>query len=528
MAFFRRSTKSRTQSHCRIIARMKEIDESGCSRRTFVKSLSATAVTFMSGIGDAKSVESHAAGTSASDATWLSLNEASRLIRDKKISPVDLTQGCLNRIDRLNPRLNAFITVTAESALAQAREAETEIQRGHWRGPLHGIPIALKDLFDTAGVPTTAASDLFKDRVPTEDCEIVRRLKDAGAVLLGKLNMHEFAYGGSSVISYYGPVHNPWSLDHEAGGSSSGSAVAMAAGLCYGAVGSDTGGSIRQPSAYCGTVGLKPTYGRVSTRGVIPLSWLYDHVGPMTRTVEDAAAMLQVLAGYDPEDANSADAPVPDYTAALRQNGQLRVGVPRAYFYEKLHPEIESAMHAALAVIRKIASNVRDIEMPASNDTTILRAEAYAYHAENVKKNPELYQPETLKRIRAGEDVTTATYIQARRQVEQFRHTIRKVFETVDLLVTPTTPVPPFTISELLADMDDLRTKEILTLRNTRPFNILGLPSISVPCGFTRAGLPIGLQISGAPWAEGNVLRLAHAYEQQTDWHKKRPEAAAR
>jgi aspartyl-tRNA(Asn)/glutamyl-tRNA(Gln) amidotransferase subunit A len=525
---FRRSTKSRTQSHCRIIARMKEIDESGCSRRTFVKSLSATAVTFMSGIGDAKSVESHAAGTSASDATWLSLNEASRLIRDKKISPVDLTQGCLNRIDRLNPRLNAFITVTAESALAQAREAETEIQRGHWRGPLHGIPIALKDLFDTAGVPTTAASDLFKDRVPTEDCEIVRRLKVAGAVLLGKLNMHEFAYGGSSVISYYGPVHNPWSLDHEAGGSSSGSAVAMAAGLCYGAVGSDTGGSIRQPSAYCGTVGLKPTYGRVSTRGVIPLSWLYDHVGPMTRTVEDAAAMLQVLAGYDPEDANSADAPVPDYTSALRQNGQLRVGVPRAYFYEKLHPEIESAMHAALAVIRKIASNVRDIEMPASNDTTILRAEAYAYHAENVKKNPELYQPETLKRIRAGEDVSTATYIQARRQVEQYRHTIRKVFETVDLLVTPTTPVPPFTISELLADMDDLRTKEILTLRNTRPFNILGLPSISLPCGFTRGGLPIGLQISGAPWAEGNVLRLAHAYEQQTDWHKKRPEAAAR
>jgi len=342
-------------------------------------------------------------------------------------------------------------------------------------------------------------------------------------VLLGKLNMHEFAYGGSTVISYYGPVHNPWSLDHEAGGSSSGSAVAMAAGLCYGSVGSDTGGSIRQPSAYCGTVGLKPTYGRVSTRGVIPLSWLYDHVGPMTRTVADAAAMLQVLAGYDPEDANSVDAPVPDYSAALSQKGPLRVGVPRAYFYEGLHPDIESAMNAALKVIGKLASGVRDIEMPASNDTTILRAEAYAYHAENVKKNPELYQPETLRRIRAGEDVTTATYIQARRQVDQYRHNIRKVFETVDLLVTPTTPVPPFTISELLADMDNLRTKEILTLRNTRPFNILGLPSISLPCGFTKSGLPIGIQISGAPWAEANVLRLAHAYEQETEWHKKRP-----
>lgn len=504
---------------------MKEKDESFCSRRTFVKSLSATAVTLMSGIANARPKESQPASVApASDATWLSITEASRLVRDKKISPVELTQGCLNRIERLNPKLNAFITVTAESALAQAREAEAEIQRGQWRGALHGIPIALKDLFDTAGVRTTAASGLFKDRVPVQDAEIVRRLKDAGAVLLGKLNMHEFAYGGSSVISYYGPVHNPWSLEHMAGGSSSGSAVALAAGLCYGSLGSDTGGSIRQPSAYCGTVGLKPTYGRVSTRGVIPLSWLYDHVGPMTRSVADAAAMLQVLAGFDPEDTNTADQPVPVYTAALNQQGPLRVGVPRAYFYEGLHPDIESAMNAALGVIRKIASSVRDIEMPASNDTTVLRAEAYAFHYENIKKSPELYQSETLKRIRAGEDVTTPMYIQARRQVDQYRQSIRKMFQSgPDLLVTPTVAVPPFTISELLADMDNLRTKEILSLRNTRPFNILGLPSISVPCGFTQSGLPIGIQISGAPWAEENVLRLAHAYEQQTDWHGKRP-----
>src|SRR5579859_2480031 len=503
---------------------MSEKSDSGCSRRTFVKGLSATAVALAGGAG-------HAAPNAIQPRTtlpplnisWLSLTQAAQFVRNKKISSVDLTQLCLKRIEQFNPKLNAFITVTAESALAQAREAETEIQRGRWRGSLHGIPIALKDLFDTAGVRTTAASGVFKDRIPTQDGEIVRRLKSAGAVLLGKLNMHEFAYGGSSVISYYGPVHNPWSLEHMAGGSSSGSAVAMAAGLCYGSVGSDTGGSVRQPSAYCGTVGLKPTYGRVSTRGVIPLSWLYDHVGPMTRTVADAAAMLHVLAGYDADDANSADQPVPDYAAALSQTGRLRVGVPRAYFYEGLHPDIESAMNAALAVIGNLTASVRDIEMPASNDTTILRAEAYAYHAENAKKSPELYQPETLKRIRAGEDVTTATYIQSRRQVEQYRHNIRKVFETVDLLVTPTTPVPPFTISELLADMDNLRTKEILTLRNTRPFNILGLPSISVPCGFTKSGLPIGLQISGAPWAEGNVLRLAHAYEQRTEWRLRKP-----
>src|SRR5579864_8026242 len=503
------------------------------SRRSFLKATLAGTAISLAKVPAVTETDQNSqrtnpvSGSQSDDLTKLSIREAADLIRKKKVSPVDLTKACLAMIDRLNPALNAFITITSESALEQAGVAESEVMRGNWRGPLHGIPIALKDLFDTAGVRTTAASGVFKDRIPTQDGEIVRRLKSAGAVLLGKLNMHEFAYGGSTVISYYGPVHNPWSFDHEAGGSSSGSAVAMAAGLCYGSVGSDTGGSIRQPSAYCGTVGFKPTYGRASTRGVIPLSWLYDHVGPMTRTVADAAAMLQVLAGYDPEDANSADAPVPDYTAALNQTGRLRVGVPRAYFYEALHPDIESAMNAALKEIGKLAASVRDIEMPASNDTTILRAEAYAYHAEYVKKSPELYQPETLKRIHAGEDVTTATYIQARRQVDQFRHNIRKVFESVDLLITPTTPVPPFTISELLADMDKLRTKEILTLRNTRPFNILGLPTISVPCGFTKSGLPIGLQISGAPWAEGNVLRLAHAYEQQTEWHKKRPKIDA-
>ncbi|HEY6970594.1 MAG TPA: amidase [Candidatus Angelobacter sp.] len=496
-----------------------------CSRRKFVKNaLSATAVAVMSGIGDR--AEAHMAAQKQaqnSNLTSLSLDEASQLVRNKKVSPVELTQACLARIERLNPRLNAFITVTAESGLAEAHAAEADIQHGRWRGPLHGIPIALKDLFDTAGVRTTAASGLFKDRVPAEDAEVVRRLKASGAVLLGKLNMHEFAYGGSSVISYFGPVRNPWALDHIAGGSSAGSAAAMAAELCYGALGSDTGGSIRQPSAYCGTAGIKPTYGRVSTRGVIPLSWLYDHVGPMTRTVTDAARMLQVLAGYDPEDTNSTETAVPDYSAAMHEKKPVRVGVPRKVFYESLHPEIESAMNAALAVTAKLAVSQQEVEIPASNDTTILRAEAYAYHFENIKKSPELYQPETLRRIRSAEDVNMVTYVQARRQVDQFRRAIHKTFETVDLLITPTTPVPPFIIAELLADVDNLRTREILSLRNTRPFNILGLPTISVPCGFTSAGLPIGMQITGPPWAEGAVLRLAYAYEQATDWHKRRP-----
>ena len=254
------------------------------------------------------------------DRTGLTLSEASQLVRSKKVSPVELTRECLSRIERLNPKLNAFITVTADSALAEARQAEAEIQRDRWRGPLHGIPIALKDLVDTAGVHTTAGSGVFKDRVPTEDAEIVRRLKAAGAVFLGKLNLQEFAYGGSSAISHFGPVHNPWNLDYSPGGSSGGSAVAVAARLCFAAIGTDTGGSIRQPSAYCGVVGLKPTYGRVSTSGIIPLSWSLDHVGPITRTAMDAALMLEVIAGYDPQDTTSIDAPVPDYSRHNRRH----------------------------------------------------------------------------------------------------------------------------------------------------------------------------------------------------------------
>ena len=279
----------------------------------------------------------------------LGLSEASQLVRSKKVSPVELTHECLNRIERLNSKLNSFITVTAESALAEARQAEAEIQHDGWRGPLHGIPIALKDLVDTAGVRTTGASGVFKDRVPTEDAEIVRRLKATGAVFLGKLNLHEFAYGGSSAISYFGPVHNPWNLDYSPGGSSGGSAAAVAAQLCYGAIGSDTGGSIRQPAGYCGIVGLKPTYGRVSTFGVIPLAWSLDHLGPITRTATDAALMLQVIAGYDTQDTASVDVPVPNYVATIAAaTSSLRLGIPRAYFYEALHPEIQVAMEAAV------------------------------------------------------------------------------------------------------------------------------------------------------------------------------------
>jgi len=463
----------------------------------------------------------------------LGLSEASELVRNKKVSPVELTHECLSRIERLNPKLNAFITVTADSALAEARHAEAEIQHDGWRGPLHGIPIALKDLVDTAGVRTTAASGVFTDRVPIEDAEIVRRLKAAGAVFLGKLNLHEFAYGGSSAISYFGPVHNPWNLDYSPGGSSGGSAAAVAAQLCYGAIGSDTGGSIRQAAGYCDIVGLKPTYGRGSTCGVIPLAWSLDHLGPITRTAMDAALMLQVIAGYDTQDTASVDVPVPNYVATITAaTSSLRLGIPRAYFYEALHPEIQAAMEAALSVLKKLAGTQRDIAPLATNGSyssvmdpyvAILRAEAYAYHKDYVSKSPELYQAQTLKRIRAGADVTTSAYIQSRRQLEQVRRSVARAFETVDLLITPTACVPSFAIANLLADSNTLREKELLTLRNTRPFNMLGLPTVSVPCGFTRADLPIGMQITGPPGGEATVLRLAYAYEQASEWRKRKP-----
>jgi aspartyl-tRNA(Asn)/glutamyl-tRNA(Gln) amidotransferase subunit A len=464
-----------------------------------------------------------------SSLTKLTLSEASELVRSRKVSPVELTQACLGRIEHLTPMLNAFITVTADSALAQARQAEADIQRGHWMGPLHGIPIGLKDLVDTAGVRTTAASGLFKDRIPTRDAEVVRRLKAAGAVLLGMLNLHEFAYGGSSVISYFGAVHNPWDLAYSPGGSSGGSGAAVAAELCYGAIGSDTGGSIRMPAAYCGIVGLKPTYGRVSTRGVIPLAWSLDHVGPMTRTAKDAALMLQVIAGYDPEDTSSTDLPLQDYAAGLdAETSSLRIGIPRVHFYEGLNPEIEAALGTALSVLGKLTSSQHDLEIPAANDMVltallIQKAEAYAYHREYTAKTPELYQAETLKRIRAGAEISTADYISARRRRDYFRRAVPKLFEGVDLFVTPTTPLPPLTISELLADLDNLRAKEVLRSPNARPFNLLGLPAVSVPSGFTSKGLPIGMQITGPPGGEATVLRLAHAYERTTEWHNRKP-----
>jgi aspartyl-tRNA(Asn)/glutamyl-tRNA(Gln) amidotransferase subunit A len=447
----------------------------------------------------------------------------SQRLRRRQISAVEIAQECLERIERLNPTLNAFITVMGDSALEDARRADAEIQRGEWRGPLHGVPVALKDLIDTAGVRTTAASALYKDRVPAQDAEVVRRLRQAGAVIVGKNNLHEFAYGGSSLVSYFGDVHNPWDRGRIAGGSSGGSAAAVIAGLAYAAIGTDTAGSIREPAALCGCVGLKPTYGRVSGRGVIPLSSSLDHVGPLAATVADAAIVLQAIAGYDAGDITTADVPVADYVAALREDAKaLRVGVLRDYFFDDLDAEVASAMEHALRGIATLVAEVKDVHLEVPTDRALQAAESYAFHAESVAKRPELYQPETLRRIRRGESVSAAEYIQRRRELDEARRGIGQIFAEVDLLVTPTMPIPAPAIADLRADPEALRPAELKLLRNTRPFNVWGLPAISVPCGFTQIGLPIGLQIAGPHWREDLVLRLAHAYEQATAWHKRR------
>jgi aspartyl-tRNA(Asn)/glutamyl-tRNA(Gln) amidotransferase subunit A len=451
------------------------------------------------------------------------ISELAPLLRRKEISPVELTQACLDRIENLNPALNAFITVLADSALAAARNAETEIARGEWRGPLHGIPVALKDLIDTAGVRTTAATERHKDRIPTEDANVVRRLKQAGAVVVGKNNLHEFAYGGSSLVSYFGDVHNPWDTARIAGGSSGGSAAAVAAGLCFAAIGTDTAGSIREPASLCGCVGLKPTYGRVSSRGVIPLALSLDHVGPLANTVADAAILIQAIAGYDSADITTPNLPVADVVSTLREGAEpLRVGVPRNFFYEDLDAEVAPAVEQALAVIKTLAAEVKEVEVAVPTDRTLQLAEAYAYHKENATTTPGLYQPETLRRILAGANISAADYIQRRRELDQARRDIGTAFADVDLLVTPTTPMPAPLIADLKTNLDALRPAELKLLRNTRPFNVWGLPAISVPCGFTKSGLPIGLQIAAAHWREDRVLRLAHAYEQATSWHKTR------
>jgi len=452
----------------------------------------------------------------------LTLAEASERIRSGAVSPTDLVSACLARIEVYNPKLNAFITVTAESARARAKMLEAERGAGKLRGPLHGIPIALKDNIDTAGVRTTAASAVFDDRVPEEDAEVTRRLEAAGAIVLGKLNLHEFAMGGTSATSYFGPVRNPWALDRSPGGSSGGSAAAVAADLCYGALGTDTGGSIRTPASYCGIVGLKPTYGLVSIRGIIPLVLSLDHCGPMTRTVEDAALLLNALAGYDRLDIASVEHGVEDYVAALRQPvAGFRLGIARAPFFDHLDADVAKAVDDALEVLAKLTSSARDVVLPPASGLS-LGSEVYAYHEELFERMSSRYMIPTRRGLKEDSEAKAAPYIQSRWKLESLRRTIDDSFADVDLVVLPTRRRTPRTIDAAIEreESEKVRNPE---LENTGAFNVYGIPAVSVPCGFTSAGLPVGLMIAGPRFSEGRVLALAHAFERATSWHEKKP-----
>jgi aspartyl-tRNA(Asn)/glutamyl-tRNA(Gln) amidotransferase subunit A len=442
------------------------------------------------------------------------LVEAAELLRSRKLSPVELTRQCLDRIERLNPTLNAFITITADQALESARRAEAEIAAGNYRGPLHGVPIGLKDLFDTAGIPTTAASNQYRRRVPTEDAEAVRRLKQGGAVILGKLNMHEFAFGMSGVVSAFGPVKNPWNTERITGGSSSGSAAAVAAGLCVAALGSDTSGSGRCPPALCGIVGHRPSANLMSVKGVVPLCTSFDTVSPIARTVADAAFLTDGMT------AASAYASLLDEDVT-----HLKVGIARPHFYDDLHPDVASCMNQALQVIAQLVSRSSDVEVPLDGFRTIFDAEIYEYHEAMASKTPELYDPRTLYRVQKCAGISATSYIRERHRLAAFRSAAEKIFEKVDVIITPTVPAPAPKLADLeVLAIPDVRPFEMkYLLRNTAPFSSLFWPSISVPCGFSGDGLPVGMQISARPDADSTVLRLAHAYEQATEWHKRRP-----
>jgi aspartyl-tRNA(Asn)/glutamyl-tRNA(Gln) amidotransferase subunit A len=438
----------------------------------------------------------------ARDLAGWTLAEASEAVRRKRVSPVELTEACLARIAEANPKLNAFITLSPDLALERARALAAE----RWRGPLHGIPVAVKDLFDTAGMRTTGGSAVFANRTPERDAEVVRRLRAAGAVLLGKLNMDEFAYHFTSETSHFGPCRNPWNPALTPGGSSGGSAVAVAAGMCFAALGSDTGGSIRLPASFCGVVGLKPSYGRVSLRGVLPLAWSMDHAGPLTRTVRDAALVMDAIAGPDPDDPDSLPAPAGRFAAALAgRPGSLQIGVPRRLFFDRLDREVEAAFARAVEIFQRLGANVRDVELPEIPPLPVLRAEAFAWHEPLLPQHAGQYHPHTLGEVREGSGISMGDYARSLRELKRLRLAVRNVFEGVDVLATPVAPGPAFPLG--------LPKPDLVYLRNTLPFNVFGIPAVSVPCGFTRAGLPMGLQLAGAPLADARLLAVAHAFE---------------
>ena len=470
----------------------------------------------------------------------LTLTEASQKIHDRSVTPTQLTKAVLDRIATYDLKINSYITVMKEEALEQAARLDAEQKMGKLRGPLHGIPIAVKDNVDTAGVRTTAASEVFHTRVPAEDAEVMVRLKTAGAVIIGKLNLHEFALGCTGDVSYFGPTRNPWALDRVTGGSSSGSGAAVAADLCFGALGTDTGGSIRVPSSWCGIVGIKPTTGLVSIRGIIPCAASLDHCGPMARTVEDVALMLNHLAGYDNLDIFSVEHGAEDYVRAMKQPvSSFRIGAPAEYF-DHLEPEVASAVSEAMDVVCKLTAGIKShATMPAIPAGWAFfqgLGDTASYHQELVKNSLMAYMPPTRKELEASVKNMSATAADSARAHDALvlmRRKIDSTFKDIDLVVVPTTRGLPPKINDSLANEMGDKKPHVYDFfegssgcSNTAPFDVYGIPALSLPCGFTKEGLPVGLMIAGPHFAEGKVLALAYAYQQATEWHKRKPDLA--
>jgi aspartyl-tRNA(Asn)/glutamyl-tRNA(Gln) amidotransferase subunit A len=466
------------------------------------------------------------------DLYHLSAQELGTLLRKREVSALEIVQVTLKRIESLEPRLNAYITVTTREALDAARRCDKELAAGQDRGPLHGIPMAVKDLYDTAGVRTTSGSKILADRIPDQDAASIRKLRAAGAVIVGKTNLNEFACGVTTTNAHYGDTFNPWDLARTPGGSSGGSAAAVAAGLCTVATGSDTGGSIRIPAALCGVVGFKPSYGRISCQGIMPLSWEQDHPGPITRTVYDAAITLQAMAGWDAMDPASVDWPVPDYAAELDAGIEGRkVGVDWEFALNGISTEVHAAFEAALEVLRDLGASVVDVHLPGltegmSAGLTMWQGDAAAVHEEWLRTRAEDYDPLVRSRLESARTVTGAAYAQAQRARRKLKRELQNVFGQVDLLATPMCAVaaPPHGASQVTVGGQEFDVLAGLT-RYSRVFNFTGLPSISIPCGFTTEELPVGLQLIAPLFDEVGVLQAAQAYEQATQWHLRRPSA---
>lgn len=458
--------------------------------------------------------------------------ELASMLRGKDISPVELTQAYLDRIASLNESLGAYITVMGDSAMAQARQAESEIQAGNYKGPMHGMPIAIKDIIYTKGVLTSAGSKVLADHIPDKNSTIVDALNDAGAVLLGKLNLSEFAIGGT-IDHPFGTPRNPWNTEHTAGGSSSGSGIAVAAGLCAGALGSDTGGSIRGPASFCGIAGIRPTYGRVTRYGVVPMCWSLDTVGPMTRTVEDCALMLQAIAGHDPLDSTTSVLPVPDYIDGMGDGIRgLRIGLPKDMFdYEGLDSEVRDSVMRAIGVMEELGATAEEISLPTSARSgaifiAIADVEAANFHKDWLRNRGDDYDWSTRTRLESASLTPASAYLTAKRARSLVKQEMQDALEKFDVIIFPTGPVPAPKIAESTGKPGGYYQGrlDLGRRRYTSPAPLAGMPSISVPTGFSESRLPMGMQIIGKPFAEATLFRAGHAYERASEWYAMHPD----